>query len=256
MKNRIRATMNVSKITNVMKLVASSKLRSVEEALMQGRVFGVSCGADTNAFYSHHIIALMYCLQIPHILQESIFNAVALPKDETTTEKDDENAMGLFLDDKKHLCVIMTTDRGLCGAVNSSIARRIRKELNAAVKANTDVRVFTIGEKGRSQVARDYIPLMAGAVDGCFDRDPIFPLAAALASKIVQQPYDVLTIVYNHYENQAKFVNNYRQIPQIANMKPGELPAKYVPFCSMSNSCVHYTNPCIVWFLQAYRLRG
>jgi hypothetical protein len=40
-KMRIRATKNVSKITNVMKLVASSKLRSVEEALNRGRGFGV-----------------------------------------------------------------------------------------------------------------------------------------------------------------------------------------------------------------------
>lgn len=39
---RIRATNNVAKLTNVMKLVASSKLRAVEEALNRGRPFGVS----------------------------------------------------------------------------------------------------------------------------------------------------------------------------------------------------------------------
>ncbi len=39
---RVRATKNVSKITGVMKLVASSKLRSVEERLYRGRAFGVS----------------------------------------------------------------------------------------------------------------------------------------------------------------------------------------------------------------------
>jgi hypothetical protein len=42
---RIRATNNVAKLTNVMKLVASSKLRAVEEALNRGRAFGVSAGA-------------------------------------------------------------------------------------------------------------------------------------------------------------------------------------------------------------------
>lgn len=41
-KLRIRATNNVAKITNVMKLVASSKLKSVEDALSKGRVFGQS----------------------------------------------------------------------------------------------------------------------------------------------------------------------------------------------------------------------
>jgi F0F1-type ATP synthase gamma subunit len=39
---RIRATNNVAKITSVMKLVASSKLKAVEDALNQGRAFGVS----------------------------------------------------------------------------------------------------------------------------------------------------------------------------------------------------------------------
>lgn len=44
-KMRIRATNNVAKLTNVMKLVASSKLRAVEEALNRGRPFGVSARA-------------------------------------------------------------------------------------------------------------------------------------------------------------------------------------------------------------------
>ena len=48
-KLRIRATNNVAKITNVMKLVASSKLKAVEDALAKGRVFGVSAHLCPNA---------------------------------------------------------------------------------------------------------------------------------------------------------------------------------------------------------------
>jgi ATP synthase F1 gamma subunit len=200
LKLRIRATNNVAKITNVMKLVASSKLKSVEEALARGRVFG-----------------------------ESILNAVALPdekrKDLTSKEKaDDDAAKGIFLDDKKHLITVVTTDRGLCGAVNSSLTRALRKELNAAARAKSSVRLFVLGDKGRAQVSRDYVPIVARTIDSCFDKDPIFPLAAAIATKIVKEPYDILTLWYNHYENQVKFHNVYKKIPQLANMPVGVLP--------------------------------
>lgn len=206
LKMRIRATKNVAKITNVMKLVASSKLRSVEEALYRGRAFGQSI---LNALAEEE-----------KKKEEPVAAAGGAKKDK------DEEIKGLFLDDRKHLCVLVTTDRGLCGAVNSSLARSLRRELNAAAKEKRSVRIITLGDKGRAQIARDYAPIVSRAIDQCFDKDPVFPLAAALASKIVSEPYEVLTLYYNHYENQAKFHNTFKRIPQLANMKAGQLPAK------------------------------
>ena len=52
----------------------------------------------------------------------------------------------------KHLVVVITTDRGLCGSVNSSLARMARKEINAAIKAKSDIKLFVLGDKGRAQV--------------------------------------------------------------------------------------------------------
>ena len=186
-----------------MKLVASSKLRSVEEQLQRGRAFG-----------------------------ESILNAIAISAEDAAkiaadaaaggavaAKKDEDGAKGIFLDERKHLCVLVTTDRGLCGAVNSSLSRALRKELNVAIKEKRSVRILTLGDKGRAQIARDYMPVVARAIDNCFDKDPIFPLAAALAAKIVAEPYEVLTLYYNHYENQAKFHNTYKQIPQLVGAK-------------------------------------
>jgi F-type H+-transporting ATPase subunit gamma len=187
-----------------MKLVASSKLRSVEEQLQRGRAFG-----------------------------ESILNAIAISAEDAAkiaadalaggavaAKKDEDGAKGIFLDERKHLCVLVTTDRGLCGAVNSSLSRALRKELNAALKEKRNLRILTLGDKGRAQIARDYAPICARAIDNCFDKDPIFPLAAALAAKIVAEPYEVLTLYYNHYENQAKFHNTYKQIPQASSPLP------------------------------------
>jgi F-type H+-transporting ATPase subunit gamma len=92
------------------------------------------------------------------------------------------------------------------------------------VQANSNVRLFVLGEKGRQQIARDYAPIVARTVDAYLDRDPIFPLASSIASKIVNEQYDVLTLWYNHYENQIKFHNVYKKIPQFAGLPVGVLP--------------------------------
>ena len=131
---RIRATNNVAKLTNVMKLVASSKLKSVEDSLNRGRAFG-----------------------------ESILSAISLK--EEAKPADEEAALNIFVDAPgskpvKHLAVVITTDRGLCGSVNSSLARMARKELNAAIKAKSDLKMFVLGDKGRAQIARDYLPMV------------------------------------------------------------------------------------------------
>jgi ATP synthase F1 gamma subunit len=170
-------------------------------------------------------------LPFPLFLQESILNALAEkeePKAKDSKKEKDDDIKGMFLDDRKHLCVLVTTDRGLCGAVNSSLTRSLRRELNAAAKEKRSVRVLTLGDKGRAQIARDYAPIVARAIDQCFDKDPIFPLAASLAARIVVEPYDVLTLYYNHYENQAKFHNTFAKFPQLASMKTGQMPAKCV----------------------------
>jgi F-type H+-transporting ATPase subunit gamma len=140
---------------------------------------------------------------------------------EPRDERDEDKALGLFLDNKKHLVLVITTDKGLCGSVNSSLTRALRKDLNAAEKAGSDVRLVVLGDKGRAQIARDYAPAVARVIDSYLDRDPIFPLASNIASKVLAEPYDVLTIWYNHYENQIKFHNVYKQIPQYAGLKPG-----------------------------------
>ena len=95
-------------------------------------------------------------------------NAIALKeevKEKATGKVDEDAAQGYFLDGKKHLVVVITTDRGLCGSVNSSLSRSLRKELNAAVKASADLKLFVLGDKGRAQIAREYIPLMTRTID-------------------------------------------------------------------------------------------
>jgi F-type H+-transporting ATPase subunit gamma len=188
-----------------MKLVASSKLKGVEDALARAKPFG-----------------------------ESLLNAIVMkeeaPKAAAGAKVDEDAAKGIFLDGKSHLVVLMSTDRGLCGSVNSSLARALRKELNAAAAAKANLKLYVLGEKGRAQIARDYFPILAGSVDSYMDRDPVFPLAASIASKIIKEPYDVLTLFFNQYENQVKFHQVYPKIPQFVGLPTGTMPGNLVGY--------------------------
>lgn len=53
----------------------------------------------------------------------------------------------------------------------------------------------------------------------------VYLQAASLAAKIIKEPYDVLTLWYNHYENQVKFHNSFKKIPRLSAGKSGAAPA-------------------------------
>ena len=52
-------------------------------------------------------------------------------------------------------------------------------------------------------------------------------MAASIASSILAEPYDVLTLVYNHYENQVKFHTTFKKIPQFGGLPVGVMPSSF-----------------------------
>lgn len=55
---------------------------------------------------------------------------------------------------QSNLLVVITTDRGLCGGVNSSLARMLKQIVPKLHRAKKDVQLFIIGDKGRAQLGR------------------------------------------------------------------------------------------------------
>ncbi|MFV4677397.1 F0F1 ATP synthase subunit gamma, partial [Mycobacterium tuberculosis] len=53
--------------------------------------------------------------------------------------------------DQRHLIVVATSDRGLAGGINSNVVRAARERISALLSEGKDVRVITIGRKGRDQ---------------------------------------------------------------------------------------------------------
>jgi F-type H+-transporting ATPase subunit gamma len=195
LKGRIKATGNVAKLTGVMKMVASAKLKGAETMLEAGRPFGKAL-LDSVA------------------LDNETFKAQAAAKLEAGQKM-------------KQLIVAVTTDRGLCGSVNSSLSRMLGPYIHDQQKNGFDVSVFVLGDKGRAQIAREHPDETVRVIDSAFDREPIFATAAAVGEMIVKEDFDVLTMVYNEYHSAAKFETTMKHIPQFAGLGVGIMPPSF-----------------------------
>ena len=100
---------------------------------------------------------------------------------------------------KKSLLVPITSDKGLCGGVNSSIVR----EIKAMVKENrSGYKVFVVGDKGSVALARPLPDIMSSAITHI--TNPInFPTAASIGHQVLKQAEDCekIVLVYNEFKN-------------------------------------------------------
>ena len=123
---RIRSVQSTQKITKAMKMVAAAKLRRAQEQAMAARP------------YAEAMDNLMASLG-------ASFNGGTGPRLLAGTGSD-----------QVHLLIVATSDRGLCGAFNSSIVREARRAIRALVAEGKTVKVLAVGRKGRDQLRRDF----------------------------------------------------------------------------------------------------
>ena len=127
LKKRIVSVKSTQKITKAMKMVAASKLKKAQESAEKGRPYSEK-------------------------MQNIILNL-------TESINDPENAPKLLVgtgEDKTHLCVVMTADKGLCGGFNTNICRLSKIYFEKALKENKKLKIITVGSKGLDQLKRKY----------------------------------------------------------------------------------------------------
>ena len=112
--------------------------------------------------------------------------------------------------DAKHLVVVATSDRGLCGGFNSTIVRASRSFIRALQADGKEVMVLCVGRKGRAQLARDFGTLIVDTIDDVGRPRLGFDDAQGIANVVLGMfddgTIDVCTIIYN------RFVSAIRQI--------------------------------------------
>ena len=127
LKKRIASVKSTQKITKAMKMVAAAKLRRAQESAEKGRPYSIK------------------------------MNNIILNLSGGISDK--ENAPKLLSgtgNDQVHLCVIMTSDRGLCGGFNSNIIKKAKSFFSKISNEGKELKIITVGSKGNDQLKRVY----------------------------------------------------------------------------------------------------
>lgn len=189
LKNRISSVKNTRKITKAMQMVAAAKLRRAQESAEQSRP------------YAERFMGVLSGLAA------SVGNSEGAPKLLRGTGED-----------RVHLLVVMTAERGLCGGFNSNIAKRARAHIAKLQEAGKTVKILTVGKKGRDQLKRDFGAAFIDHVDLTEVKRVGYNDAQAIARDLVIRfdagEFDVATLFY------SKFVNVVTQVPTALQVIP------------------------------------
>ena len=183
---RINSVKSTQKITSAMKMVAAAKLRRAQEQAEAARPFAERMARMLSS------------------LASSLAGGGGPPLLSGTGK------------DQVHLVVVTTSDRGLCGAFNSSIVRGARQLIRQLLGEGKTVKIMTVGRKGRDQLRRDFGKLIVESMEDVGKRRLAFGDAQRITDRIVAMyqagEFDVCTVVYNRFKSAMTQIVTRQQI--------------------------------------------
>lgn len=193
---RIASVKSTRQITSAMKMVAASKLRKAQNAILGMRPYAQK-------------------------LQEIMQNL------SSGLEGADEGVFAEVRGNEKVLLVPITSNRGLCGAFNANIIKEtinyVDQNLSAQQKSG-NVDLYCIGKKGADIFKlRNYNIVEVNT--GIFD-DLTFDNSVGISEELMQsfadKKYDQIILIYNQFKNAAVQVLQVEQILPVSKPKTGE----------------------------------
>ena len=175
LKGRINSVKSTQKITKAKQMVAAAKLRKAQAAAEAARPF-----AERLAEVMGSLASKVSGDSAPRLLAGTG-------------------------SDQRHLLVVVNTDKGLCGGLNSNIVKEAKAKARALIEDGKDVSFYLVGKKGRAPLKREY----ADRIDYQFDtsevRNPGFEEAAAIAEELIANyddgTFDVAHLIYPIFQS-------------------------------------------------------
>ncbi len=189
LKKRITSVKSTQKITKAMKMVAAAKLKRAQESAERGRPYSEK-------------------------MNNVILNL-------SSGISDMENAPKLLSgtgNEQIHLCVVITSDRGLCGGFNANIIKKAKSYFENLASQGKELKIITVGSKGNDQLKRVYgnkiienISFKNSKNANYFDAEKV---GKTIIERFEKKEFDVCTIFYNQFKNVIT------QIPQAQQIIP------------------------------------
>jgi F-type H+-transporting ATPase subunit gamma len=184
---RIRSVQSTQKITKAMKMVAAAKLRRAQEQAMAARPYAEAMDKILAS------LGMSFKGTGPRLLAGTG-------------------------SDQVHLLVVATSDRGLCGAFNSSIVREARRTIRVLQAEGKTVKVMCVGRKGRDQLRRDYGSLIVETITDLGRPRVSFADAQKVTARVMEMfaagEFDVASVIFNRFKSaMTQFVTRQQLIP-------------------------------------------
>ncbi|RXQ94995.1 ATP synthase F1 subunit gamma [Ancylomarina salipaludis] len=189
-RTRISSVEKTKQVTAAMKMVSAAKLKKAQDAILQIRPY-----ADK--------------------LQEILGSLSGSLSDS------EDNIYGSERKAENVLLVAITSNKGLCGAFNSNVIKRVNELANGVYsnqRAQGGLKILAIGKKGFKDLSKAY--QVIGHHNELFD-DMSFENTSAIASSIMKEyvegNYDRVELVYNRFKNAGVQILTNEQFLPIVN---------------------------------------
>ena len=206
LKGRINSVKSTQKITKAKQMVAAAKLRRAQAA------------AEAARPYATRLAAVM----------ASLAGKVAgdsAPKLLAGTGSDQRN-----------LLVVVNTDKGLCGGLNSNLVKAAKAKARELQAAGKSVEFYLVGRKGRAPLKREFPTLIGGGFDTSTVKTPGFNEAKSITDELIAMfaagKFDVAHLIYPTFKSalaQDPTVNQLIPVPAPTNAVEADSVVDYEP---------------------------
>ena len=194
---RIASVKSTQKITSAMKMVAAAKLRRAQEQAEASRPFSDRMG------------------RMLANVASSAKGSAGAPRLLSGTGSE-----------QRHLLVVATADRGLCGGFNSNIAREGRRAIEQLKAEGKEVQVLCVGRKGRDILRRLYPNEIIDTIEDVTKPALTYESAEAIGQRILrmfdEDAFDVCQIVYARFKSAMTQVVTREQLIPFVPAPPDE----------------------------------
>jgi F-type H+-transporting ATPase subunit gamma len=192
LKSRIKSVKSTQKMTRAMKMVAASKLRRAKQLVEASRPYADKIGELMSYLASNISVKRIHDYRFPLLTGRG--------------------------NNKVHLLVVLSSDRGLCGGLNTSVVKYAKNYINHLTATDKEFKILCVGKKAYDQLKGLYGDKIIDTVFGIFKNNINYEIAEEITKKITEsfdhEEFDVCDIIY------SKFKSAIAQEPVIKQLIP------------------------------------
>ncbi|PPR35018.1 MAG: ATP synthase gamma chain [Alphaproteobacteria bacterium MarineAlpha6_Bin3] len=197
LRDRIDSVQSTKKITSAMKLVAGARLKKAQTE------------AESSRPYASKMQTII----------DNVTSNISNLENAPEIIKGKEN-------NKTHLIVLMTSDRGLCGGFNTAITKMAKKKIKNIKNSSKNVKILCVGKKGYDHLKREFNDSIIDSIPISSQKKIDYEFAKKISKKILlmyeNEEFDVAHIVFSLFKSAIKQEAQFKQILPVLEDKDSD----------------------------------